>query len=81
MLSLLVDHSQSLEPFKAAHRFVDVLSASADTESKRIENARRQARLDADELGDPDVDRVTVVQPGIIGGLVDHDDDDDPTPS
>ncbi|MBD8869305.1 hypothetical protein [Nocardioides donggukensis] len=78
MLSLLVDHSQSLEPFKAAHRFVDVLSASADTESKRIENARRQARLDANQLGDPDIDRVTVVQPGVIGGLVNHDDDADP---
>ena len=81
MLSLLVDSSQSLEPFKAAHRFVDVLAAYADTEGKRIENRRRQARVDADQLGDPDIDRLTVVQPGTIGGLVDLDDNvDDPPP-
>lgn len=61
LLRRAVDPSSTLEPFKAFHRYIDVLSAFHEMESKRLETRRRRARLDAKQLGDPDVERVTVV--------------------
>ncbi|GGO80025.1 hypothetical protein GCM10011348_15790 [Marinobacterium nitratireducens] len=61
LLSRAVDPATSIEPFKSLHRYLDVLSAAADMEKKLIENRRYQARVDSDLLGDPDVEKVTVV--------------------
>ncbi|MGH9870393.1 MAG: hypothetical protein ACREAA_19845 [Candidatus Polarisedimenticolia bacterium] len=78
LLSRAVDPASSLEPFKSLHRYLDVLSAAADLEAKQIENRRRQRRIDIDKLGDPDVERVTVVTQGALGDFpaVDPTDDD-----
>lgn len=63
LLSLMVDNNSIIEPFKQLHRYIDVLSALSDMESKRLENRRREARIDAGRLGDPEVEKVTVVAP------------------
>jgi hypothetical protein len=65
LLSRAVDPATSLETFKSLHRYIDVLASATDFEAKRIENARRERRLVLDRLGDPDVDRVTVVTGGV----------------
>src|SRR5262249_5817322 len=55
------DTSSSLEPFKSLHRYIDALSAFEDMTAKRLENRRIDARLTANLLGDPNVERMTVV--------------------
>lgn len=61
LLSRVVDSATSIEPFKSLHRYLDILSAAADLDKKSVENQRRQARIDAGQLGDPDVEKLTVV--------------------
>lgn len=61
VLTREVDTMSSLEPFKAMHRYMDVLSAYEDVLSRRLENGRYAARLAEGRLGDPDIDRMTVI--------------------
>jgi hypothetical protein len=61
ILTREVDTTSSLEPFKALHRYIDALSAFEDMTAKQLENRRVSARLQANLLGDPNVDRVTIV--------------------
>ena len=61
MLTLEVDNTKTLEPYKDAHRIIDVLSAIEDLSQKSIDNERRQLRIDYDMLGDPEIEKVTVV--------------------
>lgn len=61
LLTREVDATPTLEPFKALHRAADVLTVYEDLTARRRENDRLQRRLDADRLGDPDVDKLTVV--------------------
>lgn len=53
-----------LEDFKLIHRAVDVKKAQADARHAELENLRLAARLDANDLGDPDIDKVVVVGQG-----------------
>lgn len=63
--NLLIDiepgTGSTLERFKLAHRSIDVLKALADKVRLDLENERRRSLLDAGRLGDPDIERVTVV--------------------
>lgn len=61
LLTREIDDATTLEPFKGVHRVLDVLSVIEDLMRKMIENSRRQKRVDADLLGDPDVEKLTVV--------------------
>lgn len=61
LLTREVDSASSLEPFKGLHRLADVLDAFATLKGKALENERRRLRLTANQLGDPDIDKVTVV--------------------
>jgi hypothetical protein len=53
-----------LEDFKLIHRAIDVKRAQAEARKAELENLRLGARLAAGELGDPDVDKKVVVEPG-----------------
>lgn len=61
LLTREVDTATSLEPFKGLHRVLDVLNAGEALRGAALENTRKQRRLDADRLGDPDIEKVTVV--------------------
>ena len=61
LLSREVDRTPTLEPFKALHRGADVLTAFEELAATRRENERRRRLLDTDRLGDPDIDKLTVV--------------------
>ncbi len=63
-----------LEDFKLRHRAADAAKAEAEAAKARLENVRRGARILADELGDPDIEKLTVIQ-GQSGGIVVPDDD------
>ena len=51
-----------LENFKLEHRAIDVQKAKAETRKLEMENLRYAARIIADQLGDPDIDRQIVVE-------------------
>ncbi|NVK47596.1 MAG: hypothetical protein HWE33_14965 [Rhodobacteraceae bacterium] len=69
MLTREVDDATTLEPFKGLHRVIDVLSANAAVRAETLEADRLSDRLDAGHLGDPDIDKLTVVaaDPGFAG--------------
>jgi hypothetical protein len=53
-----------LEDFKLIHRAIDVKRAQAEARKAELENLRLGARLANDELGDPDIDKVVLVENG-----------------
>ena len=53
-----------LEDFKLIHRAIDVKRAQAEARKAELENLRLGARLANEELGDPDIDKVVLVQNG-----------------
>jgi exonuclease V gamma subunit len=63
--NLLIDiepgTGSALEPFKLAHRSVDVSRAMAERDRLLLENERRRALLAEQRLGDPDIERVTMI--------------------
>ncbi len=61
LLTREVDSATSLEPFKGLHRLIDVLKANEEFNKITLENERKRARLDAKKLGDPDIEKLTVV--------------------
>jgi hypothetical protein len=60
-----------LEPFKLAHRGLDVLKVEEEVRRERLDNLRRAQRIGLEEplLGDPDIEKVTLVR-GLEPGLV-----------
>ena len=72
--NLLIDiepgTGSALEPFKLAHRSVDVGKALAERDRLQLENERRRALLAQERLGDPDIERVTIVSPGTASSIV-----------
>jgi hypothetical protein len=72
MIDLLPGEGSALEPFKQLHRAVDVLKAEQERVKLSLDNERRQRLLNADQFGDPDIDKVVVVtgkDTKIIAGL------------
>lgn len=61
LLTREVDEATTLEPFKGLHRVIDVLKALQELTQITLENERKKARIDAAKLGDPDVEKLTVV--------------------
>jgi len=68
VLDLELGGSAVLEPFKRLHRYVDVMKEYEELHRREIDNRRRKALVDRDQLGDPDIERVTVV--GNVGELI-----------
>lgn len=64
VLDLEVGRSAALEPFKRLHRFVDVMKEHEELRRRELENRRREALLAGGLLGDPDIDRITVLRGG-----------------
>ncbi|MDL1944439.1 zinc ribbon domain-containing protein [Chloroflexi bacterium CFX2] len=71
MIDILVGSGIALEPFKQAHRYMDVLKVVEERNKLELENAkiyleneRRQKLLDANRLGDPDIDKIVVASDG-----------------
>lgn len=60
-----------LEPFKQAHRGLDVLKVEEEVRRERIENLRRIQRIGLEKalLDDPDIEKTTIVR-GIESGFV-----------
>lgn len=61
VVDLMTGEGSVLEPFKKAHRGIDVLKANAERETVVIENERRQARIGKKNYEDPDTERVIIV--------------------
>jgi hypothetical protein len=64
--NLLVDivpgEGSALEPFKLAHRGIDVLKVVEEQKKMALENERRLKLIrEANNYGDPDIEKVTVV--------------------
>ena len=61
IVDIEVGSGTSLENFKKLHRYIDVLKAYTEKEKAELENIRRQKLIDAKRLGDPEIDKATVV--------------------
>ncbi|HRB16651.1 MAG TPA: hypothetical protein PK224_12730 [Nitrospira sp.] len=61
LLDLEVGPSPILEPFKRLHRYIDVMREYEIMRKNHLENGRREALLQAGRLGDPEIERVSVV--------------------
>lgn len=51
-----------LEDYKLRHRAADAEKAEAEAAKARLENIRRGARILETDLGDPDIERTTIIQ-------------------
>ncbi|GAA3383334.1 hypothetical protein [Cryptosporangium minutisporangium] len=81
VLSLASGATPLLEPFKRLHRYIDVLREREVVRRNELDNERRRLLLDAGRLGDPDVDRVSIVSADpSFANLVDTDESDAPHP-
>ena len=60
-LSLDTDEGAALEPFKRAHRYLDVLKVAREIETTDLQNQRRAAQINLPGQYDPDVEKVIVV--------------------
>lgn len=63
-LNINVGGGAALEPFKRAHRYIDVLKASEELDAIRWKNQRRQTHLNNAATFDPDVEKVIVIDDG-----------------
>lgn len=61
VLDLEVGPSPILEPFKRLHRYIDVMREYEVMRKNYLENTRREALLKAGRLGDPEIERISVV--------------------
>jgi hypothetical protein len=60
-LSLRTGEGAALEPFKRAHRYIDVLKASEELTAMGLKNVRRRQHMGDAQVYDPDVEKVVVV--------------------
>jgi hypothetical protein len=71
VLDLEVGAAPALEGFKRLHRYVDVLKEFEEYQRRHLEGRRRQLLLDSNRLGDPEIERVSVVaDPALLRDLV-----------
>ena len=61
LLDLELGKTPALEEFKRLHRYVDVLKAVEEQQRLDLENERREKLLEEERLGDPDIEKVTVI--------------------
>lgn len=73
-IEALVGSRPLIEDFKLLHRGLDVLKTKAEARNLEIDNLRKAKRIQADKLGDPDVDNVKNVY--YRGEIPPHDGDE-----
>jgi hypothetical protein len=61
VLDLEMSTTPALEPFKRLHRYLDVRKAYEELRRTALDNTRREALQKKGSLGDPDIERVTLV--------------------
>lgn len=81
-ISLFLGNGVALEPFKRAHRFIDVLKADEDRKAEVLKNERRDLLKNEAEAFDPDISKVVVVSGSakpedIVGGVIDEEETPD----
>jgi hypothetical protein len=64
-LNIRASGGAALEPFKRAHRYLDVLKANEELKAAMLKNQRRQTHLDQAGEYDPDIQKVVIVGDGI----------------
>ncbi|MCG3130883.1 MAG: hypothetical protein FLDDKLPJ_01657 [Phycisphaerae bacterium] len=67
-LSLFTGAGAALEPFKRAHRYLDVLKVAEELETMKAKNKMRDNLADRPHRFDPDIDKVVIVD-GAVRGL------------
>ena len=77
-VNLVLGDGVALEPFKQAHRYIDVLTAAEEHRAHELKNQRRDLLKDEPSAFDPDISKVVVVPGGaqgsdIAGGLLEDD--------
>ncbi len=79
ILDLEAGTGSALEAFKKLHRYVDVLKAIEEKEKMNEENQRRQKLIDSNKLGDPDIEKVTIItgKTANLNGLIADVDEED----
>ncbi|WP_378173959.1 hypothetical protein [Aquimarina sp. SS2-1] len=74
-VSLLLGSGVALEPFKRAHRFIDVLKADEERKAEVLKNDRRELLKNTPNNFDPDISKVVVAahskNENLVGGLLD----------
>lgn len=73
-IEALVGTQPLIEDFKLLHRGLDVLKVQAEARNLELENLRKAARMQADKLGDPNVENVKNVY--YRGDIPPHDGDE-----
>lgn len=71
-LSLHTGEGAALEPFKRAHRYIDVLKAYEELGGLELKNQRRAAHLNVPNEYDPDVYKVIIVGDGAGSQTASH---------
>lgn len=61
VLDLEISRSPALEQFKRLHRYIDVLKEYQELRRRSLDNTRREELMKKGVLGDPDIDRITLV--------------------
>ena len=74
ILDLDLGKTPALEEFKRLHRYVDVLKAMDERQQLDLENELREKLIEEERLGDPEIEKVTVVgSPGELDSIVNVD--------
>ena len=60
-LNVKVCNGAALEPFKRAHRYIDVLKANEELNSMKLKNQRRTTHMNDVNEFDPDIEKVVIV--------------------
>ena len=63
LIDILPGDGSALETFKLAHRAIDVQKAMAEAREAEVEARRREKRVVATNLDDPDTERVIIFGP------------------
>lgn len=63
-LGIRTSEGAAMEPFKRAHRYLDVLRAKEEVDGAQLKNRRREAHLNQAGEYDPDVQKVVIVGDG-----------------
>ena len=63
-LNIRASSGAALEPFKRAHRYLDVLRAAEELRAERLKNIRRANLADSERAFDPDIQKVVIVENG-----------------
>jgi hypothetical protein len=67
VMDIVAGGGSALEQFKRVHRGIDALKALEERDRLANENARRVALINNSDFGDPDVDRVVIVDSDSTG--------------